>query len=158
MAISTAKKLIPDALNDLNNVIKNASQLQNSGIELFTDHAKELLEIIGPKAADFAKQKEDVAYEIDKLEKKYCEIVDELGVQKAEMERYSHLITATQIRLNGNEAAMNETRARAAQMHSLNQEADNAIRAIPDTITQSYTTSSRSWWWGRRRTTTHYVS
>ncbi|CAF1435799.1 unnamed protein product, partial [Didymodactylos carnosus] len=159
-AIEIAQTKIPEALKVLEEAIDTAKSLENSSVALFEEHAKEFLEIIGPKGADFAKQKEEIETQILLLEKRKEEVIDELASHKGKLEKYNNLVHVAQARVSGSDDALKETRIRYQKMQKLNEEAENSVKAIPDTVTQTTTTEYSPyyrrwwWWWGESRTRT----
>lgn len=66
-AIKIAKKNIPDALAKLDDFIEKAKKLDCSALNSFTSNSKELFEIVGPKAAEFVKEKSEIEAKLDNL-------------------------------------------------------------------------------------------
>ena len=142
------------ALQVLDKAINTANSLENSAVSMFQEHAKEFFEIIGPSAANFAEQKAEFDAAIISLEKEKQSLIDSLAELQGELEKYSNLVHVTEIRVNGIEAALKETRLRTEQMQQLNSEVDNAIKAIPETVNQTETTRKSGWlFWGSSTTT-----
>ena len=156
-AIEIAQRNIPMALQVLDNAINTANSLENSAVSMFREHAEQFFEIIGPSAANFAEQKAECDAAIISLEREKQILIDGLAEAQGELEKYNNLVHVTEIRVNGTEAALKETRLRTEQMQKLNNDVDNAIKAIPETINQTETTRTTGLWFWRKSTTTKTV-
>ncbi|CAF2886485.1 unnamed protein product [Rotaria sp. Silwood2] len=132
--------------------------LDNSAIRTFSEQTQQLFEIIGPKAADFVKQKADTEILLKNQYKTQEEFATELAHLQGEFERFSHLIHATDKQISGTEKALEDAKRRTEEMATLNAEVERTITSIPTSIPQIvYTTTHNSsgWWlWGKSSSTT----
>jgi len=128
-------------------------------VDLFRNHANEILAIVGPKAADFAKQEAEQQDIIDAENRRMADQISKYGQLKAEVEKYNNLIHVASSMLNNSEVALAETRARSQQLNQLIRNTESQVDSIPATVTIQVPGESRStttvhhgrgWWFWRR--------
>ncbi|XP_054152700.1 uncharacterized protein LOC128951477 [Oppia nitens] len=159
-AIAVAKKNIPQALSRLNQCIERAKQLDSNAINIFGEQTTKIFHIIGPEAAKFAEEKAKKQHEINKYFDDKNKLIYPIAQLTGDIEKYNHLINATNKYLGRVESELDETKRRTEEMYRLKREAQESIQNIPDTIiVPEQQTESKSFlgikWWSK--TSTIYV-
>ncbi|CAF3947453.1 unnamed protein product [Rotaria magnacalcarata] len=159
-AVAAAQRTVSAALDDLNKSIEKAESIKCSAISEFAGQTEKLLKIMGPEAAKYTEDRVKIGDQLRKEYEKEEKLHAEIAHKKGEMERYSHLIHATQNRANGSLAALNETKNRTKEMMSLNEKLEKNIQNIPASIpkTETSTNIERSAWLPWRKTTSTRIT
>ncbi|XP_054152702.1 uncharacterized protein LOC128951479 [Oppia nitens] len=132
-AITIAQKNIPKALNRLNDCIERAQQLDSSAITIFGEQTTEIFNIIGPEAAKFAEEKAKKQHQINKYFEEKNNLIHPIAQLNGDIEKYNHLINATNKYLGRVESELVETKRRTEEMYRLKRDAQESIKNIPDT-------------------------
>lgn len=150
-AIEIAKKDIPAAIGNLNDCIALVEQLDSNAFANFAQQSNKIFEIIGPEAAKFAEQKEELDEQIRKKIDKQQKLVSELGEKKGQVESLYYLIEMTEKHVARTEADLQEAQQRKSELNKLNDHIENTIQNIPQKIQKTVTESGRSgmWFWRR---------
>lgn len=131
-AVKIAQKNVPGALKTLDQFITEASTLNDSAFQTFSTQTNKILMIIGPKAADFVKQKVDIECELKCLYEKQNELCTKLGEKQGEVSRYNYLIQATGMHLKCATQELAETKRRTDELNRLNAEIEEKIQNNAD--------------------------
>ncbi|CAF3522649.1 unnamed protein product [Rotaria socialis] len=154
-AVAAAQRTVSAALNDLNKSIEKAESIKSSALNEFAGQTEKLLKIMGPETAKYTEERVKIGDQLRKEYEKEEKFHAEIAHKKGEMERYSHLMHATQNRAKGSLAALNETKNRTKEMMSLNEKLEKTIQNIAASIpkTETSTNIERSAWLPWRKTT-----
>ncbi|XP_054152701.1 uncharacterized protein LOC128951478 [Oppia nitens] len=156
-AIAIAQKNIPKALNRLDDCIERANKLDSNAITIFGEQTTEIFKIIGPEAAKFMENKVIKQQQIKKYFEDKNNLIYPIAQLNGDIEKYNHLINATNKYLGRVESELDETKRRTEEMYRLKRDAQESIKNIPDTIkvAKQQTESFSFWgirWWSETKT------
>ncbi|CAG2169954.1 unnamed protein product [Oppiella nova] len=151
-AVEIAQKNIPDALARLDKYIEDAESLDSVAINEFGEQSQQIFEIIGPEAAKFAEQKDQLEAKINKKYKEQDELYRELGIVQVNSAYY--LMSASEKYLSGVQCDLDATKQRLNELNKMNMDVETTMKNIPQTRQKTITTHNTVGWWFYNFTTT----
>jgi len=109
------------------------------------------LRFVGPEAARFAEQKEEIDEKIRQKCDKQHKLISELGKKKGEVDSLYYLIEMTEKHVAQTEADLIDAKKRKSELNKLNDQIENTIQNIPAKIQKTVTESGSGGWWFWRR-------
>lgn len=152
-SIEVARKMITQKMDNIRAIRTELMTCESAALELFKEHASAILEIVGPKAANFAQQEAELQDKIDDENKRLEKNVSKRASKKAEIEKLNNLMHVISTTIDGADAALRETKARSAEINSLITQGEKKIDSIPTHTDSTVTTTTyhnRGWWFWRR--------
>ncbi|KAG4073756.1 hypothetical protein HA402_000980 [Bradysia odoriphaga] len=135
--IAVAITYVPAALEKITDCINTVEKLDINSITTFAGKANTFIKIIGSEAAKFTEEKMKWYPMIQKARDAQQNLETELGIKKGEVERNHYLMRMAQKYVDQNEAELQAAKRRIDDLHRLNQEVENAIKNIPQTVGQT---------------------
>jgi hypothetical protein len=146
----------------LQKTVQRLETCKSAAIDLFRENADKILEIVGPKAANFASQEAEQQDIIRAANHRIQAAITERSKVVAEVEKYINLLHTVEVSIGGKEAAIAATKEREAELQKLIVQTETTINNIPTHTTENKTTTNyhpswwgwRRYWWGWRGYTT----
>ena len=160
-SIEIAQQLIPEKLENIKKCIALVEQVKPTAIKTLEQHYQVFLQIAGPKAADFSSQEAEVFQRMRQLHERKNVILNQDAINIAEVEKYTHLIGASERCLHIANDRIAEESQRRIELASLISGTEARRDEVPETISVTTTSSSskkKHWFWGGKKQSSSTVT